>query len=246
MLSIVRSYYLNSFNLEIFKRIGLIKEEQKPALLQFVSIVDSSCSGCFNINQVADAIKGLDINITKSETLEFSSDRARQLIDQYGIKIVPVLIISGETDNSKIAGLWDQLNTKKNDGVVYFEAFPPYRNLTSGNIEGLVSLITLTYDSCSTCYDPAAHEQVLSRFGIKPTKESVYDVNSTEGNQLLIEYNITKVPTILLSPEARVYTSFVQVWRTVGTVESDGWHVFRATEQMGNYTDLTTGEILSE
>ncbi len=243
-LSIVQAYYLNGLSTLIFNEAEKVNEETRPAIIQLVKIVDSSCENCFDINQIVNLIQDLNVNVTKSETLEYSSPEAKQMISQFNIKKVPALIFSGETNKSTLVGLWSQIGAKRNDGTYYIESLPPYRNLTSGNIEGLASLITVTDNSCSSCYNPSIHKSILLRFGIKPTEESVHDRNSTEGNQLLVKYNITNVPTILVSPDAKVYTSFVQVWESVGTVESDGWFIFRATEQMGNYTDLTTGKLV--
>lgn len=244
LLSVIQSYYLNSYNTEIFKKVGEAKENLRPASLQLVKIADSSCTDCFNIDLITNAMKTLNVNITNSKTLDFSSAEAKQLINQYNIKVVPALIVSGETTKSTIQSYWPQLNGKELDGIVYIQSFPPYRNLTSGNVEGLVNLITLTDNSCNTCYNVSVQKQILQGFGLGIKSESTYDINSSAGEGLLNKYNITKVPTILLSPETKVYSSLVQAWSQVGTIEKDGWFVFRATEAMGAYKDISTGKII--
>lgn len=241
----VRAYYLDAFNREVSNKIDMLKEEARPAILQFVGIVDSSCTNCFDINRTSNIIRNLNVNITSSETLEYPSTKAKQLIDRFGIKTVPALIISGEIDKPNVADIWYQLNGEIVGEAVHAKALPPYRNLTSGKIEGLVSLVMLTDDSCNNCYNVSAHKRILPSYGVVVISESTYDINSTKGKELLALYNITKVPTILLSPDAKVYSGLLQVWRGVGSFEPDGWLVFRSTEQMGNYTDLTTGQVVA-
>jgi len=80
---------------------------------------------------------------------------------------------------------------------------------------------------------------------VKTVSEDTYDISSPQGKDLIAKYNITKAPTLLISPEAKAYDTLTQVWTEVGTVESDGWYVFRATEQMGNYTDLLTNQVMN-
>ncbi len=245
LLSVIRSYYLKTYTTEIFKKIKEIKEEIRPANLQFIKIVDSSCSDCFNIDVISNLIKTyLRVNITKVETMEFTSEEAKKLISQYNIKIIPTLIILGEITKPTIENYWAQLNGKKFDGIIYIESLPPYRNLESGKVEGLIHLIELTDSSCSTCYDVSLHKQILKRFGLVIKNESIYDINSTIGREILNKYNITKVPTILLSSDARIYPNFINVWYQVGSIEKDGWLVFRATEIMGTYKDVLAGKIV--
>lgn len=65
------------------------------------------------------------------------------------------------------------------------------------------------------------------------------------GKTLLKQYNITKVPIMLASPDAKLYASFVQVWPQVGNVAGDGWYVMRNPEVLGTYKDLTTGQVIT-
>jgi len=59
---------------------------------------------------------------------------------------------------------------------------------------------------------------------------------------LITKYKIISVPTVLMSPEADQYTNLKGVWKNVGTIESDGWYVFREMQQLRGvvYKDLTS------
>ena len=76
--------------------------------------------------------------------------------------------------------------------------------------------------------------------------ERTVDALSGEGQGLISKYKITRVPTILTSPESDQYTNLKNVWKNVGTVESDGWYVFREMQQLRGavYKDLTTNQIV--
>ena len=61
---------------------------------------------------------------------------------------------------------------------------------------------------------------------------------------ILKKYNITKVPVILISPDAGVYSGFVSAWPQVGDVSGDGWYIMRKPEALGTYKDLLTGQVV--
>ncbi len=214
--------------------------------VQLIRIVDSSCEECFSTDNVVDLFKQGGVKIGEDKTLEYTSSEADVLIKKYNIQKIPAIIVSKEIlEYEAIKSVWDQLNATEKDGFFALHAvFPPYRDVSTNEIKGLVSLIMLNDSSCATCYDVNLHKLSLSRFGVKISSETVYDIFSSQGKQLLNKYNITKVPTILLSPDANIYTSFIPVWETVGVIDADGWFVFRSTDVMGIYKDQLTGKTV--
>ena len=98
----------------------------------------------------------------------------------------------------------------------------------------LVDVTYLTDETCEGCYDVRVHRTILSRLGIQFGRESVIDVVSGDGMTLIELYNISKIPTIILSPEAEDYDAFVSVWGGVGTKEDDGYYIFRAVDKLGD------------
>lgn len=67
------------------------------------------------------------------------------------------------------------------------------------------------------------------------------EADSAEGGALISQYNITKVPTILLSKEAGRSPGMLQAWNGSGTVEPDGVLVLR--EAYPPYFDLSNGTL---
>lgn len=219
-------------------------------------IYDSSCPNCTDFSTTISQLKQVGVAIVNESKIDYISDQGKALINKYSLSIVPTLIFSKDLEAyDTIVKNWAQIGTIGPDGSYVLKLVnPPYRNLTTNKIDGLVSLIYLTDKSCSTCYDVNINKQILtSNFGVKIVNETTYDVSSDQGKALINKYNITKVPTILISPEASAYLSLVKAWSAVsqgstipvGSIEPDGWFVFRDVGLMANYTDLTTGKVVT-
>jgi len=216
---------------------------------------DSTCPQCWSIDSFVNSLRSNGVKISSSRTIDYTSAEGQSLISKYNIQRIPAVVISDEVLAYKsIAQVWSQLNATLKDGFYALHTLnPPFRNLTTKNIDGIASVIYLNDSSCVTCYDVKAHRNILTRnFGVFLANETEVDVSSDQGKALVDKYKITNVPTILVSPEVGAYSSLTLVWKqtqrglngTIGTVESDGWYVFRLTPLMGTYKDLSTGKIV--
>jgi hypothetical protein len=248
-INIFVTYGINSY---ISQKVAKEKELQRPANIEIIELKSSSCTKCFNTLNLINSIKQQSfLKVTKEQSYnDYLSSTAQQLIKKYNIRTIPAIIITGEItktiifngQNTTLATLFVQSGGKSVGEGIVFEGNLPYIDLSDGNIKGLVSLIILNYSACDKCYNVLVHKNILQNgFGIFVDSEVNYDINSTEGKNLINKYNITAVPTILLSPEVSIYPGFSGVWQTVGTVEKDGWYVFRSTDfmiQQGGYFDL--------
>jgi hypothetical protein len=212
-------------------------------LVTVTSIVDSSCTLCADMGLIVDALKDIGVTVTEETAVEYDSSEGIALINQFDIQKIPALIISSDvTEYDAVNQVWDQLDAVEKDGFYVLHTLqPPYIDTETSETVGLVDLVNIVDDSCSECYDVSVHEQILLRFGIVPATMETYDISSTDGAALVDKYGITSVPTVILSPEADAYPSLNDVWSQVGTVESDGWFVFRELSALGVdiiYTEL--------
>lgn len=212
-------------------------------------IKDSSCDVCYDVESVLDQFKKADVKIVSEKSIESSSRNAKELIKRYEIDRVPTLILSKDLEayGEEITNLWKQIGYVAPDGsYVTRISIPPYLNLSTNKIEGLVSLIVLEDRSCIGCYNASSfHTPILKRIGIVPEKEEVIDISSSKGKALIEKYSIEKVPTILLNGDLDIYPALTRVWETVGTVESDGTYVFREMDAIRKaYKDLTNDEVV--
>ncbi len=234
----------------INKDVARLEEEARPARIDVITIIDSSCRQCFDIDSVLSALAGSEkLTIGKERTVEFSSADGRSFIEKTKITKIPAIIVTGEADKPSLdsfwGSAWEKASLDGKSAMVFGNPLPPYKDLATDEIKGLVKLVFLNDSSCSACYDVLLHKMILQRFGLSIAEETTYDAGSDEGKELMSKYNITKIPTFVLTKDAAVYSGLNLVWSQVGTIEEDGSYVFRSTEVMGAYKNMTTGEIVS-
>ena len=91
------------------------------------------------------------------------------------------------------------------------------------------------------------HKTILTQtFGVKLVSEKTVDASSSEGRAMIRQYSIAALPTVIISPEAEAYADLITAWKGVGSVEKDGWLVFRKMDALGQetYKDLKTGTVI--
>lgn len=216
-------------------------------LVAVTYVVDSSCTICGNLTGVVNLFQQQGMAVSSTQTIEYSSSEGQKAIQDYSIQRIPAVVFSNDiAAYPAIQQLLLSLNsTERNGSYAFHTTTPPYLDLAQNQIVGKVNVILLNDSSCATCYDVTQHMQILQRFGVYVSNSTIIDVNSTEGQSLIAKYNITKVPTLLISPDAKYYDSLNAAWQPVGTVASDGWYIFNSTEVMGIYKNLATGQIVN-
>ncbi len=216
-------------------------------LVSLTHIIDQACSDCADLSQVISFFEKQNVKFSTKRTIDYTSSDARDLIANLGVQKIPAMIISKDIlDYKDISEVWDQLNaTEKNGFYALHTIAPPYRDLAKNKIEGLVTVIYLNDSTCTNCYDVQVNKRIIERnLGLVISNGTFVDISSDAGKKLIKQHNITKVPIMLASPEANLYTLFVHVWPQVGTLENDGWYVMRKPEVLGTYKDLETGQVV--
>lgn len=203
-------------------------------------ITDASCSQCIDLKTIIENFKKSGLKVKELKELTLSSIDAQKIINQYKITKIPAFIFSSEFDlYDNLKASWSNFGTVETDKTYVARNLPlPYRDLTKGQIIGLVNLVYLTDSSCADCYKVSdVQKPILTKgYGVAIRSERWVDIASIEGRSLLAQYSITKVPTILLSPDVDQYSNIKNIWKSVGTVASDGWYVFTGFDQLGKIT----------
>lgn len=213
-------------------------------------LTDALCPQCFNPESIMDSYKEAGIKITDIKETPYNSAEGQRIISQYKITKVPTFLFSSDIDfYDIIKNSWPQIGTIEQDKTyVVRNVLLPYRDLAKDQIVGLVDMVYLTDRTCDGCYDAVkTHQPIITQgLGVVLRSERTVDINSAAGKSFVSKYKITKVPTILLSPEVDQYVDVKSVWKRVGTVESDGWYAFRELQVLGGvvYKDLTTNTII--
>ena len=213
-------------------------------------ITDKSCDLCFNITQFGDQLKQVGVAMSSATNLNVADETAKQLIQKYSITRIPVMLLSNDAllyDVVKQA--WKQVGSQESDGTLVLRTVsPPYKDLSTRQVHGLVTVTYLTDTSCADCYNVSLHKLVLEQsFGTQFKGEKYVDVSSTAGKSLVQKYNITLVPTVLLDKEADAYAALTQAWPQVGQQFPDGTFVFQKVNLLNGvtYKDLSTGKTVN-
>ncbi len=215
-------------------------------LVTVFNLKDSSCSKCTDFGSVVEGFENAGVLVTQKKTVEYTSTEGQAMIRQLGITRIPALVISNDIEYyPEVLQQLQEAGAAQKEGVYALHALiPPYRDLVQGKVLGLVKVTYLTDNTCLECYDVSINQRILQQFGMAMDEEKTVDINSAAGQQLKAQYSITKVPIIVVSPDAGAYSSFVQAWSSVGSVEDDGWYVMRNAEVLGAYKDLRTGNMV--
>ncbi len=207
-----------------------------------------NCTQCTTVEALLAELNTTGVYL-QSEKLVENAPRATQFIAKYNLSSLPAFIFSADLlDYPQFKQSWNLLGTTESDGLLVMrEQLPPFKNLSTSAIEGLVQVTYLTDNSCSTCYNVSIHKNVLRNFNIYAANETTVDAASLEGQALIEKYNVTAVPTLVMSKEANVYSTLKQAWLTVGSIESDGTFIFRKFDSTPGiiYRDLTNGSIVT-
>jgi hypothetical protein len=214
------------------------------------TVILSGCDECWKVDDFLANMKKDNVMIERTLFLEPNSSEALQLIEKYNITKLPTVIFSPKlADYAHVVPRWMVIGSKEQDGsFVLRTPNTPYVEMPSGRVRGVIEMIELVDATCMGCHDTSLQKTAMERqFGATFGKVTRYDVSSPEGRQLVTKYNITAVPTVLLSPEAEVNGMLTSVWIQLGTFESDGWMVFRNIQTISGATwkDLTTNQIRS-
>lgn len=214
--------------------------------LRITIVTSRNCEGkCFDINLFLDALKQNGIEEVGSEVVYIEDTQGKDLVAKYKIEEVPTVLISGELDkNPQLAQAWTALGEIIDNVFVFRKLIPPYIEVATGNLRGTFSLIYLTDESCTGCYDVKLHDTALGNLGLISKDIKTIDVDSDEGKDLVKKYAIVDVPTILMKGDLSEYTGLQQIWPQVGKITDDSTYIFTKLDEMGSYMSLKTGKLV--
>lgn len=226
-----------NLNKELKKSAEELKEKLRAGKIELTAVRNSKCADCFDISPILSNIKNSKANISKEAMLEFDSKEGREILSKYKIQKVPTIIVTGEIEKINVQGL-----EKKENALLLTKLSPPYTNAVTGKIEGHVALYKLTAPECGQCSGLLSLLAQIKQGGVKISAEKNIAANSTEGKELIQEYKIDFVPTIILSRDLQYYATIEKAWHQVGTKESDGSYVLRLPNPP--FINLTNGRLM--
>lgn len=210
-----------------------------------IAILPSNCTECVDGSQYLASLEGPSFGVVfaNKTILNASDSEAQAIIARYNVTKLPTVILDSEI--TAYPFYQEQIlpvGTYEGGHYVLRDVHPPYLELPSNSIRGLVDVAYLKNSSCTGCLNITEIGDSLAemfRFSIKNTTE--YEISSAGGTALARKYGITKIPTVLYSSELSAYPKARNWWTSQNnTIESDGWFVFRMVDQLnGTYQNIS-------
>lgn len=248
LVMILGALFVWNSNTTIFTNIAKQKETQKPAEIKLTLVNPIDCKTCVDGESLLKTIEQQNVRILETKTVVQDSEDASSLIKTFGIEKLPTVIVKGDYKKENVKDFFSKLGGNEKDNTLIIQPSQPiYYDLVLKQAIGSVDIIYVTNSDCKECFDPTKHKAILqNNFSMTIQGEKNVDVKSSEGRALLNTYHIEEIPTVLISKNANAYTSFVNAWKQVGTIEQDGMFVFRDNTALGPvvYKNLKTGEII--
>lgn len=215
-----------------------------------LKLVGPECLQCSDLLSLSTQIKQAGVKISAEKGITTDSGEGKELIEKYKIDFVPTMILSSDLKvYDAIDKAWLKVGTKEKDGSYVLRLpSPPFINLTSGELRGIVTMTYLLDKSCLECFNASIYKKVLADqkgFAVTFGKEEELDISNPRARELIQKYNITQVPAIILSSDAGVYPS-QQSLKQFFSVEKDGSYVFRKVSVLGNYKDLISNKVVNK
>ncbi len=209
---------------------------EKPVKLSFTVITsaDGQCDKCFDAETVIGLIKeSHNIKISNKKILTVGSLSYQRVIKEYGVNNLPALVVSGDISDERILGAWTAFQGKEKANKIVIQNLLPYYDLKEEKIKGLVNVVVVTDEKCEECFDGNQYLEIINRLGMAVGDFNLYDVTSSSGLEFVQKYGITKIPALVLSPDANDYPGLASFWKEAGTVEDDGMFVLREVQKIG-------------
>ncbi len=220
-------------NVILNEKAELIKEANKPIKIE-LSIID--CEGCSDIELIVDSIKKQNVEVINEEVLDVND--AQDLILKYNIQKLPSVLISGEVDSEKV----DFKNFRLSDDVLVLDKVnAPFLDLSTNILNGKVIIKEIIDSSCEDCSSLGFFVDSLAQSGILIEDWKKIEYDSAEAKKLISQFNLDKVPTVLISNDINYYEGLEEMLTQAG-VEKNGYYIIPSP--IPPYRDLSKNEIV--
>src|SRR3989344_2034690 len=197
---------------QIKEKIKILKEDQRPANIE-LTILESNCADCFNIDQVVNQIKSLNVKVENEKIL--NQNEASELIKKYNIKKLPTVMVTGEINKTQM-----QFMVQKNNILLFDDLKAPYYDLNSNKVVGKVKAQIINIKNCKKCFDVS--------------------LLLAQANELINKFKLDKLPALILSEDLSYYPEIVEIWKQFGKIEQNQYVL---TKIIPPYKNLQNNKI---
>jgi len=225
-----------------------VESGEVKGIVDVIKVVDPDCEDCFDIEMLANNLKAFGIIFDEEKTFAFDSQEGKEVVLKYDIKKIPTVLFSGDAiEYEQISSIWDTVGSTEEDGMMVLrQVNPPYLDVDSGDVKGIVDITYLVDESCDKCYDPQVLKDMFTQqLAMKFGSENTVDISSEEGKDLLEEFEIQYIPTIVMSSDAGEYPGITSVWEQIGSIKDGKYALTKLDVAQGVvYKDLESGDVI--
>ncbi len=210
-----------------------LNSDRVKGLVNLKEIQDTNCKNCMSLFQIQEQLENWGVKIDNSEIVDSSFPNGKKLIKDNKLTFLPSLLIS--KDIEEYWWVFPQIKNsfvEKGDYYLFKNSIPPYKEISTGQIKGIVDIMYIENKTCKECFNVTQLGESFQSLGVYIEKERFIDISSNEGKDILSKYNITFIPTVILSREVQDYETIKKTLEQVGTFEKDGLFVFRKLDSL--------------
>jgi len=216
--------------------------------VKLIELIDRDCNYCFDPLRAVQIKTLLEESQNAFEELQgISSKYGQSLIKKYFIDFAPALIFSPEIGDYNRA-LFARLGSFSSDGTfVVRKKYAPYRDLTTGDVRGLLSVKIVDARSCWACKGAKDLLAFLQKnFGLSFSSVKVYDLKDPNAKTLIEGYGLHYLPAAVITGDTKSYPIFGHVWPKIGRVFANGAYSIDGFPFLGAgyYYDTNTNKIV--
>src|SRR3989339_51540 len=231
---------------EAVARVRDKEEIVRPSRLDVVVVVDGTCQTCTSPKPFLDALQKQQVVFSSIIQIDGTTEDGKHYISVHKLESFPAVIVSGETSRGAELEQFLAQISARGDGTFIYSVPAPYHEVVSDKVRGLFRTTYITPIGCSSCYDVTNNAMALQNLGVNVIEDKALTTESPEAKELIQEYKISYLPTVILVGDLEVYPAFQNVWSQVGTKEQGGTYVLRdGVKLMGTYYDLQLNQAVT-
>ena len=116
-----------------------LTQDKVRGTFEAVYLKDSSCEGCYDVNDNSVVFDRLLMTPSKTDIIEANSDEGKLLVEEYFITAVPTLLLRGDLESYReLNNIWPNVGTIEEDGTYVLRngvaSMGVYKTLPEGDI----------------------------------------------------------------------------------------------------------------
>lgn len=238
VLSLLRLSILFSSVPTVIARVNKQQASIQPAQLNITVIADGTCSACTSPQPFLAALQKQGAAFSTIKQIDGATEAGQRYLAEQKIERFPAVVIQGETSRDDKLEQFLTKTSVPGEGKFIYSVPAPYHEVTGDKLRGLFRTVYLTNPSCSSCYDVTRNAEALKNLGVTVVENKTVTTESLEGQELIKQYKIRYLPTVILIGDLEVYPAWQKIWPEVGTKEPGGTYILRdGAKLMGTYYD---------